>query len=283
MKVAFLILAHAYPRLAGRLIDRLCPHGDVFIHVDAKSDIKPFKESVGNNAVFVDRRSVRWGGASMVEATMCLVEAAFAKGGYDYYSLHSGVDYPVRPVGEFVRTLREGNGFEYIDCFPFPADNKVRYEERHLLDFKKNRLLDRGLSRIERWLKRLPKRSMYKNWISYKGAQWFTVTEKFILGVHACWQKDRALRAFTRTTFCPDEWFFQTVAVALGFTQIINSFECLRYVDWSGKRGDQYPAVLVDEDFADILSHPAFFARKMDPVASARLLDMLDEHIGARG
>ena len=47
-KTAFLILAHEYPELLGRLVRRFKhPEAVTFVHVDRKSDFGPFKAAVG--------------------------------------------------------------------------------------------------------------------------------------------------------------------------------------------------------------------------------------------
>lgn len=74
MKLAHFILAHNKPEQLCRLVDRLA-HPDVyiFIHVDKKADISPFRIALKNcsNVVFVDNRvDIIWGSYRMVQATI---------------------------------------------------------------------------------------------------------------------------------------------------------------------------------------------------------------------
>ena len=51
----------------------------------------------------------------------------------------------------------------------------------------------------------------------------------------------------------------------------------LRFVEWHPKRPtDSLPLVLRESEFDDIAASGALLCRKVDPVASAALLDMLD-------
>ena len=68
MKIAYLILAHAAPNHAGRLVESLRhSSATVFMHVDAKSDIAPFRPLARLGVRFTPGRiPVYWGDYSQV-------------------------------------------------------------------------------------------------------------------------------------------------------------------------------------------------------------------------
>jgi hypothetical protein len=86
MNVAFLISAyHNYP-VVKWFVNRLLQFGDVFIHADAKYDIRPLYNILGDDVCFCkERKCVSWGGASQIDACIELLRTARSK-----------KDYPVR-------------------------------------------------------------------------------------------------------------------------------------------------------------------------------------------
>lgn len=282
MHVAFIIQAHADPNLLARFVDRLYGHGNIFIHIDAKADIKPFKNAVKGKAEFIShRRRVVWGASSVLEAYMNLLETALAAE-YDYYSLHSGVDYPCRPLREYIDFLQSNQGREFIDCHPMPESFKHRYRQVHLGDFYKTvdrtTIYDRAVTFLARLInKALPERKKFQNWPSYLGANWCTVSHAFASSALAYWRQNKRLRRYAAFTQSPEEWFMQTYGRAFGFANKFSRHGNLRYVDWSAK--GSHPANLREKDYAAILNSKAFFARKITP-ESAGLMDLLDARIG---
>ena len=66
MKIAFLNLCHTDPELVARCAKRLCadPDFDMYVHVDAKQDIKPFEDALKDiRGVYFtpNRHKVYWG------------------------------------------------------------------------------------------------------------------------------------------------------------------------------------------------------------------------------
>src|SRR4051812_8251666 len=105
MKLAHLLLAHTGPQQLERLITRLQhPDAHCYIHLDLKTDIKPYlflaqKENVS----FIKKRiKVYWGGYSIVQATLNGFEEILASGiDYGFINLMSGQDYPIRSIDAF--------------------------------------------------------------------------------------------------------------------------------------------------------------------------------------
>lgn len=285
MNVAFIIQAHADPGLLARFVSRIYGHGDIFIHLDAKVDIGPFKDTVRGKAEFINnRRRVTWGSSSILEAYMNLLEAT-SNTGYDYYSLHSGADYPCRPLREYIDFLKNNRGEEFIDYQPMPESFKYRYRQIHLGDFYKTvdrkTIYDRGVTFLARLIsKALPERKEFLNWPPYLGANWCTVSHAFAASALAYWRQNKQLRRYAAFCLLPEEWFMQTYGQAAGFAGKFSKHGYLRYVDWSAKGA--HPANLREKDYTAILNSKAFFARKITPESDG-LLDLLDAQIGYPG
>ena len=106
-RLAFLIVAHRQPDHLARLVHALDGPGcHIFIHVDRKSPLPPFTAAVPKqrNVVFLeDRLEVTWGKLGVVQATLALIDLALASGrAFRYFTLLSGSDYPIKPIGDIV-------------------------------------------------------------------------------------------------------------------------------------------------------------------------------------
>ena len=79
--IAYLISAHNDPEQLKRLVEALGDNAWCFIHIDKKSDIRPFIESLksieGDRIHFIrERTDIRWGTFLQVEYQMALLNAA---------------------------------------------------------------------------------------------------------------------------------------------------------------------------------------------------------------
>ena len=103
MKIAVLILGHKLPNQMARLIKRLDDaRFDIFIHIDAKVSIIPFKESIAgycfkSQIYFVENRvKTYFFDYSLIEATCKCIELATKMGQYKYFILLTGQDFPIK-------------------------------------------------------------------------------------------------------------------------------------------------------------------------------------------
>ncbi len=132
-KQAFLILAHGAPAQLDRLLATLDdPRFAVFLHLDAKADIGPFREvATGRDVTFTPRRFDVWRKCwSMIEATEELIATALdAPEPFGYYTLLSGADYPIKSADRIAEVLGSSDR-EYLHYFHLDArpdwDHRVR-------------------------------------------------------------------------------------------------------------------------------------------------------------
>lgn len=100
-KIGYLVLAHADPGHFEKLINALNYNAKFFVHVDAKSNIKEFQSlSLPGNLTFLQNRvCVSWGGISIINATLRLIEYALNNGeDLAHLVLISGSDYPIKKI-----------------------------------------------------------------------------------------------------------------------------------------------------------------------------------------
>ena len=101
VKIAYIVLCHMDDNFVAHLAKTLQYKNDgVFIHVDGKVDIKPFKERCEGlyNVHFVSgekRVDNFWGGYNSIVATFNTIELALKTDDYDRFVLLQGHDYPI--------------------------------------------------------------------------------------------------------------------------------------------------------------------------------------------
>lgn len=118
---AVLVLAHEVAPLQC-LLDVLAPDIAVFIHLDAKcADAAGALRLPVQARVIGARTEVFWGGWSMMQATLALIEAALAAGPFERLALVSGDALPVRGPEALAEALA-AQGVEYIELLDVQDD-----------------------------------------------------------------------------------------------------------------------------------------------------------------
>ncbi len=297
----FVIKAHNFPELAGRLAARLqADWAATLVHVDGKVDARPFAAATADiaNCTMVEdaeRIPVFWGGFSIAEVTLRMGTLVLARyPGVRRIFILSGVDYPLMAVEdmhellngdeEFVRANNrlDPKGFSPNDTFI-----KRRY-------FGNNRWLNERDSPLPRLAKaaaligRRIRPRLPDDLTVYHGSDWYGLTAQGMRTV-IDFYRDRpdVVRAF-RQVRSPTEMIVQTALRASPLSDRIadartpdgstSPFQSRvygsHYVDWSA--GGSHPKTLGIEDLDAMSTTGAFFARKMHPERSATLLDALD-------
>jgi hypothetical protein len=221
--IAFLLLAHENTGRIAEFIDDLAVEDNlVFCHLDARSGIGAdeiaarVSESTRSRLTVIPSRRVAWGEYSIVEATLRLLRAVAASGatpGHVY--LVSGSDFVVRPMRELARFLATSDQ-DFIEahhhsvqwCGPDGLqDERYRryffYNARTQSDLFAKSLHWQIANKVER---PLPHGA-----VPHLGSQWWTLRWSTCLGILALLESRPDIEAFFRTTFIPDEMFFQTV------------------------------------------------------------------------
>lgn len=313
MRIAYLILAHNHPELLLRLLKALeGPGTGIYVHLDKKADATRFPQAqqAFSNVNFIDkRRSVYWMGFSAVQATLDLLRLAHSSGKYDYYILLSGADYPIKPAEYIERFLAtsEKDFLFFFNLADWPSW-RSKIDQYHYTDtFWTNyrtapRRSWRLYRRVQQLLARLlPPRKFLPQLEPYGGSQWWMLTRDSVTWLLDFLKMHRGFSWFYRFTESPDEMFFQTAVLNSPRREMVQNYLRyqelwadigaaddnsgmetvhqfnLRYIDWDTAR--ERPAVLDERDFERLSTSPCLFARKMDPVRSAKLLDRIDEEL----
>ncbi len=287
MNLAFIILAHDHPQNLFRLVNRLTTDGDLaVIHWDKKNkfDIRAFfREKMSDegfsNVRFSQSFDVRWGKWSMVEATLACLEQVKISGRHiNYVTLLSGSDYPISSLSHLKEFLRTYDGLEYIECVDpdkkrWVTDglSKERYEYRHWANWRTHRKLFNTLWKLQRWLGL--KRKMPGGLKAHFGSQWWTLTWNTANEILSR-SKLPYIRRFFKSTWVPDELFFQTMVPAIVSEEKIAP----RRLSFYHFTPQGVPVVFYNDHLNFLLQQNYFFARKISPYAE-KLMDALDAHI----
>lgn len=292
LKVAYLIVAHHQPEHLARLVHSLSADwNDIYIHIDRKVDLEAFVSciDISDNPVFLNteqRIDVRWGGVSVVEAIISLLSEAFeSEQSYDRFCLLSGSDFPIKSLDEIKSVFASDIEFMRIDRCLIPDTNTThsRYISYHYFT-DSNSLQDRNLSgKIGR--------KPYAGINMYHGSAWWSLTRGCVEYIIDFLAINPDYTEFHRTTFCPDEIYFQSIVKNSHYAEMLshnfetqgeNSKACFfnehgcHYIDWNAV-SCSLPKILRIEDGCALKYSDMLFARKFDQQISLALLDKLDQ------
>ncbi|MGI6234288.1 MAG: beta-1,6-N-acetylglucosaminyltransferase [Christensenellales bacterium] len=281
MKHAFLIMAHDQLEMLKNTMEAL-DHEDnaLFVHVDLKCsafDEADFESICHLSSVtFIERRSLSWGGYSLVECELHLLDIAQRSGPFGYYHLISGVDYPLKS-NEYIHSFfaqNIGKEFIHVDVgWTNQSEIRRRYMYYHPLQEywgRCNTLVKKALRRVtnmimigfQKFVLRVDRRRQNKNTLFHGGMQWFSISNDFCSYVLS--KKDWIFRTF-RMGLCVDEIFLQTVVMNSPFSESVFTPNCadkcvssMRLIDWG--RGKPYTWKLAD--FPELVGSSCLFARK---------------------
>ena len=276
MKLAHLILAHAYPQQLERLIKRLLhPDADIYIHLDAKSNLQNFiyLQQFANVKFIPKRTSIVWGTYSMVQATLDSMEYIMkSQIEYSHINLLSAQDYPLKSAEEIHAFLNNNVGKSFIDSQRIGEqwqEGIYRVENFNFGDYKfPGHYLLQYMVNYARIKKKLPYGMQ-----PYGRSQWLTITPQaadYVIVKLNLYQK---LKRYFRMSFAPDEFIFQTILENSCLRDTLVN-DNLRHIDFP--KGALHPTTLTVGDAVALTTSPKLFARKFDPNTDIVILNYLD-------
>ncbi len=279
VSVAYLILAHGKPQQLARLVSALPDSSPVLIHFDLRAPAAVYEEAVellGSRPQlhFVRRAKCWWASYGIVRGTINLVQSLAAlEVPYDYATLLSGSDYPIKANLDIARYLERNRGREFIESFLLTAPN--RWSEEGGYSTAPRRVLGRHLHYRSRMIRLPGLRKMPAGLQPYGGSQWWTLSREAIRYIAEFIERRPKVVAFFKGCFAPDEAFIQTVISNSDLAGRITG-DNLRIAVW-GRPQPPYPATLTMDDQYMLRASKQHFARKFDPEVDSRILDLLDQ------
>jgi len=274
-KIAFILLCHKDPDAIIKQAERLTAAGDFMaIHFDARSrseDFARIRSALGDNPnVTFARKRIKcdWGGWSLVQATLCAVEAAekaFPRATHFY--MLSGDCMAIKSA-EYAHDFLDAEDVDYIESFDFFESDWIK------TGMKAERLIYRHF-----FNERTQKRRFYASLNAQKklgltrkipadlqimiGSQWWCLRRRTIEWILEFTRKRRDVMRFFSTTWIPDETFFQTLVRHLvPETEIrTRTLTFLIFSDYG------MPVNFYNDHYDLLLSQDFLFARKISPDA----------------
>lgn len=274
-KIAYILLCHKDPEGIIAQAERLTAAGDfIAIHFDARArreDFEKIRDALATNAAvtFAARRlKCGWGEWSLVDATLAAVEAAveaFPRASHFY--MLSGDCMPTK-TAEYAHDFLDAKDCDYIESFDFFASDWIK------TGIKEERLIYRHWfnERTQKWLFYTSMEWQKNLGLTRKvpadlqmmiGSQWWCLRRRTIEMVLEFCAKRPDVMQFFRTSWIPDETFFQTIVRHLVPDSEImaRTLTFLMFTDYG------LPVSFYNDQYDLLISQDYLFARKISPDA----------------
>ena len=274
-KIAYILLCHKDPAGIIAQAKRLTAAGDcIAIHFDGNARQQDYDQSRRELAdepnIVVLRTRVRcgWGEWSLVEATLLTVRAAvenFPRATHFY--MLSG-DCMCIKSAEYAHEFLDRADVDYIESFDFLRSDWIKTgikEERliyrHWFNERKNKTLFYASMDFQRRFGLA--RKVPEDIQVMIGSQWWCLRRRTVEQVLKFTRQRRDVMRFFRTTWIPDETFFQTIVRHLVPEVEINTrtLTFLMFTDYG------MPVTFYNDHYDFLLAQDYLFARKISPDA----------------
>ena len=274
-KIAFILLCHKDPEAIIKQAERLTAVGDYMaIHFDARAKPEHYREirtalDDNPNVTFAKKRiRCGWGEWSLVQATLHAVEAAeeaFPRATHFY--MLSGDCMAIKSA-EYAHEFLDSADVDYIESFDYFERDWIK------TGMKEERLIYRHF-----FNERTQKRRFYTSFNVQRrfgltreipadiqvmiGSQWWCLRRRTIEWILDFTRERKDVMQFFRTTWIPDETFFQTLVRHLVPEHEIKSrtLTFLMFSDYG------MPVTFYNDHYDLLLSQDFLFARKISPEA----------------
>lgn len=289
MTHAILILAHKNPEMFVPLIEYFKQECAVYIHYDRNAlltekevtRLHSFPQVKGLYRQF----SVHWGGYSVLQAELFLLQQAYNDGFADYYHVISGQDYPIKPFHVFLDFFESHPMLDFMEYKAYPVtgwDNSFfdRFRYTYFYDMIDGRS-PQGKAFMGKAVQLQAQYGVAQEPLPYfpviyKGSQWMSLSSDAVSFLLTYTRTHPQFCHWIERTFAPEESYIQTVLVNLRGGSVVN--DNLRFILWTGENGNN-PSNLSIQHWDQIVESNAIFARKMEPPYCTELIRMIDETI----
>ncbi|WP_424939427.1 DUF5928 domain-containing protein [Aliiroseovarius sp. S253] len=275
-QIAFILLCHKDPEAIISQARQLTAAGDYMaIHFDARAnptDFQRIQDALRDNpnVTFAKKRiKCGWGEWSLVQASLNAVEAALeAFPRATHFYMLSGDCMAIKSA-EYAHDLLDREDVDYIESFDFFESDWIKTgmkEERliyrHFLNERKHKKLFYALFGLQKNLGL--KREIPADIQVMIGSQWWCLRRRTIEWVVDFCRKRKDVMRFFRTTWIPDETFFQTIVRHLVPDNEIrtSTLTFLMFTDYG------MPVTFYNDHYDLLLSQDFLFARKISPEAT---------------
>ena len=274
-KIAYILLCHKDPEAIIQQAERLTAAGDYMsIHFDARAAADDYQlirsELAGNPNVTFARKRIKcgWGEWSLVEATLHALETAveeFPRATHFY--MLSGDCMAVK-TAEYAHRFLDERDCDFIESFDYFESDwiKTGWKEERLIyrHYFNERTQKKRFYAMFELQKRLGlTRDIPADIQVQIGSQWWCLRRRTVEWILDFIRKRRDVMRFFRTTWIPDETFFQTLVRHLIPEHEIETrtLTFLMFTDYG------MPVNFHNDHYDLLLSQDFLFARKISPEA----------------
>ncbi len=274
-KISYILLCHKEPEAIIRQALQLTAKGDfVVIHFDAKSpdkDYQRIQDALFDNSSVALARRVRcgWGEWSLVQATINALDVAlqtFPRATHFY--MVSGDCMPIKSA-EYAHALLDNDDSDFIESVDFFKSDWIktgmkedRLIYRHFFNERRHKSVFYAAIELQKRLGLT--RQIPADLTMMIGSQWWCLRRRTIEAVFELVKTRKDIFRFFRTTWIPDETFFQTLVRHLVPHEEIQSrtLTFLMFSDYG------IPVTFYNDQYDLLLSQDFLFARKISPEAT---------------
>ncbi|MGB7320921.1 MAG: DUF5928 domain-containing protein, partial [Albidovulum sp.] len=274
-KIAFILLCHKDPEGIIRQAERLTAAGDCMaIHFDARAKSADYTRiraalAKNRNVVFARRRvKCGWGEWSLVQATLNALSVALeAFADVTHFYMLSGDCMAIKSA-EYAHAFLDAEDCDYVESFDFFGSDWIktgmkedRLIYRHPFNERTHKRLFDGWHALQKrmgWQRAIPADVQMMI-----GSQWWCLRRRTVEWVMEFTKTRRDVMRFFRTTWIPDETFFQTIVRhVVPEPEIRNrTLTFLMFSDYG------MPVTFYNDHYDLLLSQDFLFARKISPDA----------------
>jgi hypothetical protein len=270
-KITFIILAHENAGLVAdfaRLLTEWNPDSHAVIHYDLKSPEAQFRklknDFAGSDRVHLVRDRIRcgWGDFTLVKSVLNALRLIRDENIIcDRVMLVSGACMPIRPLAELSDFLDAHPDREFIETFDSDwivgGLREERWQYHHVVNHRTYYNTFRFLLNIQRAVGL--RRKMPRGLVPKFGSQWWVLTWRLCDDILRFIDDNPDVYKYFRTTWIPDELFFQTLAYHLVASENLagHNLTFYQFNDWG------MPIVFSDSHMPLLETIPRFFARKI--------------------
>jgi hypothetical protein len=274
-RIAYILLCHKDPEGVIAQASRLTAAGDfVSIHFDgraAPADFNRITTGLGDNpSVAFARKRIKcgWGEWSLVEATLQALRAAVENfNRATHFYMLSGDCMPIKSA-EFAHEFLDREEVDYIESFDFFGSDWIKTgikEERLIYRHYFNERNSKRLFYMSMDFQRRFNltRTVPSDIATQIGSQWWCLRRRTVEWLLDFTKKRRDVMRFFRTTWIPDETFFQTLVRHLVPEHELRTrtLTFLMFTDYG------MPVTFYNDHYDLLLSQDYLFARKISPEA----------------
>ncbi|MGE4611985.1 MAG: DUF5928 domain-containing protein [Paracoccaceae bacterium] len=274
-KICFLLLCHKDPARIVERVTMLTDSGDyVSIHFDGRgssADFTVIEEGMKDNpkVCFATRVKCGWGEWSLVQGTLNALKAGFKDfpEATHFYML-SGDCMPIKPM-RHMHAFLDNSGKDFIEHHDFLESDciKVGFKEerliyRHWFNERASKPLFYASVAVQKALGM--KRVLPEGLQIMIGSQWWVLRRSTIAKLLQFIKKRHDIPQFFKTTWIPDETFFQSLVMHLVAGNEVES-RTLTFLSFSDYG---LPTVFYGDHLNFLLTQNYLFARKISPQAA---------------